>query len=163
MKILLTRDLRGRKISIPAWRRLIAWLMTKASAMNPGRAWVECSVVLVGHQRMTALNEHVLEHEGTTDVITFSYPTEPGESPAGWRAEIVINVEEAEEVAGPDPRAVSRELALYLAHGCQHLGGADDATPGQRRAMAARQNRWLRQAARHGLWEGLIASRRPAV
>jgi len=53
---------------------------------------------------------------------------------------------------GPD-----RELALYLAHGCDHLAGADDATPRQRAAMRRRELRWLRAAAHADLLMGLFS------
>lgn len=126
--------------------RLAGFFMAKASAMNPARRWVECSVVLVDHREMTGLNERILKHEGTTDVITFAYATAPGETPAGWRGEIVINAEEAAGVSARRKLSVRHEVALYLAHGCQHLGGADDATPAQRAAMSRRQRRWLAAA-----------------
>lgn len=139
---------RQRRIRIPVanMKRLAGLFMKKAAAMNPRVRWVECSVVIVGHREMTGLNERILRHTGTTDVITFSYATAPGEEPAGRRGEIVINAEEAAAVAKLRRIPVFRELALYLAHGCQHLGGADDATPRQRAAMNRRQNRWLRSA-----------------
>ena len=40
-----------------------------------------------------------------------------------------------------------RELALYLAHGCDHLTGADDATPAGRARMRRRELGWLRELA----------------
>jgi len=146
-----------RKIRIhrPAWVTLTNWLMQKTQAMDPTRVWLECSVVFVGHRRMTEINEQVLHHEGTTDVITFHYPSLPGE-PAGWRGEIVINVEEAVAVGHALRVSVARELALYLAHGCQHLGGADDQTRKERAAMSRRQNGWLKQAEEIGLFRNLI-------
>ncbi len=123
--------------------KLVHRFMHHAEAMDPGKTWLECSIILVGHRMMTEINESVLKHEGTTDVITFRYRSSPGEA-KGWRGEIVINVEEAIESGRDRPGGASRELALYLAHGCQHLGGADDATAVERAAMSRRQNRWLR-------------------
>jgi rRNA maturation RNase YbeY len=146
MNIILTNRQRQVKLSTSTLRKLTAFFMGKASAMQPDVTWVECSVVLVGHRAMIRLNEEVLRHEGTTDVITFHYPTAPGEEPAGRRGEIIINVEEAAEQARCRGVSTLRETALYLAHGCQHLGGADDATPSERAAMSRRQNRWLREA-----------------
>ena len=146
MNLIVTNRQRRVSLSRSTIKKLADFFMKKASAMRPEVTWVECSVVLVDHQAMIRLNEEALQHEGTTDVITFHYPTAPGEHPAGWRGEIVINVEEAAEQA--DRRGVStlREVALYLAHGCQHLGGADDATTAERAAMSRRQNRWLKQS-----------------
>ena len=151
----ITNLQRAVRINQPAWKSLVGWLMSKTQAMDPSRVWLECSVVLVGHRRMTEINEQVLHHEGTTDVITFHYPSLPGE-PTGWRGEIVINTQEAIEIGTDRSGGVARELALYLAHGCQHLGGADDQTSAERAAMARRQTGWLRQADRLGLIQPLL-------
>lgn len=145
---------RRHRVNRDALRRLAAWLMTKTAAMNPGRNWLGCDVVLVGHARMIRLNRDALGHEGTTDVITFAYRSLPGE-PRGWRGEIVINLDEARDAADRLHTGFAREAALYLAHGCQHLGGADDATPAQRAAMNRRQQRWLRQADAEGMLRDL--------
>jgi ssRNA-specific RNase YbeY (16S rRNA maturation enzyme) len=77
--------------------------------------------------------------------------------------EIVVNVERAAE-AGPghwprtrgDRSAIARELALYIAHGCDHLCGADDASRVDRLRMRRRELRWLRAAERDGCLRGLI-------
>lgn len=127
-------------------RELAEHFMQRAAAMHARVRWLELTVVLVGHRAMAAWNEAALGHEGTTDVITMRYRSLPGE-PRGWRGEIIMNAEEAREAGASRPGGAARELALYLAHGCQHLGGADDATPDERRAMAVRQNRWLRSPA----------------
>ena len=152
----ITNLQRKIRINRPAWLNLTDWLMNKTQAMEPKRTWLACSVVLVGHRRMTELNEQVLHHEGTTDVITFHYASLPGE-PSGWRGEIVINVEEAIAIGATRPGGVARELALYLAHGCQHLGGANDQTPTERGAMARRQNVWLKQAEKNHLIRRLVS------
>jgi rRNA maturation RNase YbeY len=146
MNILITNRQRRIRLDRRELTRLTRFFMANAAAMNPAVNWVECSVVLVGHREMIALNKRALKHEGTTDVITFHYPTAPGEQPAGQRGEIIINVEEADAIRHKRNVPLLREVALYLAHGCQHLGGADDATPRERAAMSRRQNRWLKAA-----------------
>lgn len=146
MNIVIINRQRRIRLDRRELTRLTRFFMTKAAAMNPAKRWVECAVVLTGHEETTELNERVLNHEGTTDVITFAYPTVPGETPAGWRGEIIVNVEEARDVSTRRKAPLLREVALYIAHGCQHLGGADDATPRQRAAMSRRQNRWLNAA-----------------
>lgn len=144
------------RLKIPAIRRLTAWLLRKTQEMTPGQTWLDCSLVFVDHARMVELNRAALSHEGTTDVITFTYTSQPGE-PEGLRGEIVVNVDEAVAVAARMNADTARELALYIAHGCQHLGGANDGTAAERSAMSRRQNRWLAEARRHGLLEKLIA------
>jgi rRNA maturation RNase YbeY len=154
MKVKVTNLQRSVQLDRARLIKLTRWLMGKTAAMDPARRWVECSVVVVGHERMTDLNQRILRHAGTTDVITFHYATIPGE-PVGWRGEVVVNAEQAVDVAGRRGD-MSRELALYLAHGCQHLGGADDRTNSERATMNRRQTRWLRQAAAEGLLNGLL-------
>ena len=155
MRIEITNLQRRFSINRPALIRLARFFMDRAQRMDASKTWIECSLVIVGHEHMIQINEDVLHHEGTTDVITFAYPASPGESP-GWRGEIVINVAEAEEAGARRRGGPGRELALYLAHGCQHLGGADDATTTQRAAMNRRQNRWLRDADSHSLLVDLM-------
>jgi len=155
MNISVTNLQKQFRIDRNAVIRLARHLMDRASRMDLSRNWLECSVVIVGHQRMTQLNEDVLGHPGTTDVITFVYPSAPGETP-GCRGEIVINMEEAAEVSARRRTDINREFALYLAHGCQHLGGADDQRKDERAAMNRRQNAWLRKMKSDGLLRGLI-------
>jgi len=155
MKVEVTNLQKRYRINRVQICRLTKWLMIKAASMDRSRIWIECSVVIVGHDRMMELNRQVMKHAGTTDVITFAYPTQPGEKP-GWRGEIVINIEEAADAGSRLGKAMNRELALYLAHGCQHLGGADDRTKSERMAMNRRQNRWLRDAKKEQLLDDLI-------
>ena len=65
-------------------------------------------------------------------------------------AEIVINMERVRDV-GDDHQGYHRELALYLAHGCNHLTGVDDQTPADRRLMRRRERRWINQADELGM------------
>ena len=100
-------------------------------------------IILVDDAGIVPINTAALGHEGATDVITLPYPAIPGED-SGATAEIVINVERAWQQGGRDPQTADRELALYLAHACDHLRGFDDDTPAARRAMRRREWRWLR-------------------
>ncbi len=85
--------------------------------------------------------------ERDTDVISLAYrPSVPGE---GWTGEILVNPSLALQ-AGP-PAAARRELALYIAHGCDHLCGGRDERRGDRVRMLRREHRWLAAARRRGL------------
>jgi rRNA maturation RNase YbeY len=152
---------RGYRIDRPALHRLARDWMARAAALDPTRPWAELSVVFVGHSRMTRLNREALGHEGTTDVITFAYAPLPGDPLPGWRGEVVVNLDEAAAVSARLHQPLAREAALYLAHGCQHLGGADDHTPVTRAAMHRRQTRWLRLADPAAL-ATLVTPRHPA-
>ncbi|MGN0834177.1 MAG: rRNA maturation RNAse YbeY [Kiritimatiellia bacterium] len=84
---------------------------------------------------------------GATDVITQRYDALPGE-PAGVYGELYVNVDQAVRVA-PRRRgwSVAKELLLYVAHGMDHLSGADDRDPKGYDRMRRRELRWLRAVA----------------
>ena len=76
-----------------------------------------------------------------TDVVAQAYAAVPGV--CAETAELILNAERARiegrrRLGGP-----ARELALYLAHGLDHLAGHDDDTPARRRAMRRRELAWL--------------------
>ena len=81
--------------------------------------------------------------EGPTDVITQRYDAMPGEED-GVYGELYVNVDQAIRVA-PKRRGWSpaKELLLYVAHGMDHLSGADDLTPADYDRMRRRELSWL--------------------
>jgi rRNA maturation RNase YbeY len=76
-----------------------------------------------------------------TDVVSQAYEAIPGLGSA--TAELVLNAERAKEEGRLRAGGPARELALYLAHGLDHLSGRDDDTPARRRAMRRRETAWL--------------------
>ncbi len=118
-------------------------LLVFAARLPTFGAWRELTVLLVDDAECAAINRAALGHRGPTDVITMTYPAVPGE-PQGDIAEIVLNVERAWQLADT-PAGASAELALYLAHGIDHLCGFNDQSPESRRSMRRREQRWLRQ------------------
>ena len=82
--------------------------------------------------------------EGATDVITQRYDAMPGE-PEGVYGELYVNVDQALRVA-PKRRdwSPAKELLLYVAHGMDHLSGADDLNPKDYDRMRRRELRWLK-------------------
>ncbi len=106
----------------------------------------------------TATRRHL--RRGVTDVLVFDYPALPGRT-AGRAADLLVNVPCAvRESARYPTRSASRELALYVAHGLNHLTGASDATAAGRRAMRRRELRWLAEAEQRGLITGIVAETR---
>lgn len=145
------------RVSVPRLRRLAAWLMAQAAQRDPSLAGTALSMALVDDAGITPINERFVRHSGPTDVISFRYAPLPG-APAG-AAELVINVERAIQEARRRGIPPGRELGLYLAHGCLHLTGEDDATPAQRARMQRIQNRWLRRAEQAGLLAGICSEK----
>ena len=146
MRIFLHNTQRRFKLDTVAFKRLADTLATLAQARCLGElAWQEVSIHLLDDARIAQVNKIILAHEGSTDVITQRYETLPGE-PEGLIGELFVNVECAVRVA---PRrkgwSADHELALYLAHGFDHLTGSDDCTVSGRALMRRRELDWLRR------------------
>ena len=124
-------------------RLLARRLADRAARRNPRRQWMELDVVLLGDAGMAEANRLCLDHEGPTDVISLAYRPMSGDT--GWRGEVIINLDLAHRI-GPQHSGAGRELALYLAHGLNHLSDAHDRTPSERARMRRREMRWLRAA-----------------
>ena len=129
------------------------WLMERIEDVDPGRNWTTLSVILVDDEGMIPIQRACFGANEPTDVISLAYDPIPPEGD-GRDGEVIVNVQRAHEVGGAD--GCSRELALYLAHGCQHLTGASDETPALRAAMRRKETAWLNTAERLGLLTGLI-------
>jgi probable rRNA maturation factor len=122
---------------------------------NPALHWESVSLVLTDDREIARINRAYLDHEGPTDVISFTYTPFPDRE-ATKTGEVLVNVERA-FAEGSQRESPSRELALYMAHGCLHLTGADDSTPPQRRAMERIQQRWLQRVRPQKLLNELFA------
>jgi len=124
-----------------------------ARRLKPECPWAEVSVVLTDDAGIASVNRTFLDHARATDVITFTLLPMPGGG-AGTSGEIYLNVERAMG-EGARRDGATDELALYLAHGCDHLAGANDRTVMERRRMRRRELLWIRRARQDGLMAGL--------
>lgn len=106
--------------------------------------WHEVVVHLVGDRVSGEIHRAIMGEEGATDVVTQAYDAIPPEEP-GLYGELFVNVEQAVRAA---PRrkgwSVAKELLLYVAHGMDHLSGADDHAERDYRAMRRRELGWIR-------------------
>lgn len=135
--------------------------MARAELFEPDVEWAEITLVLTDDRGIEPVNERVFGRREATDVISLHYRPMPGGN-SGHTAELFINVQRAREEGsrrenssrrhgwGPD-----KELALYIAHACNHLTGENDSTPDARKRMRRRELRWLGEAEREGLLEKL--------
>ena len=107
----------------------------------------ELGVTLVAARAMTRLNETFLQHEGSTDVITFDY-REPGDQNANpgiaIHGEIFLCVDEALVQARRFRTSWQAEVVRYVVHGVLHLLGYDDHRAADLREMKREENRLLR-------------------
>ena len=128
--------------------------------------WVEVLAFFVNDKGSAAAHNTVFGDNGPTDVITLSYDPMPGMN-TGRIGELIINVDravtEGDKRKRPRNWSIAHELALYLAHGVDHLTGATDDTPPGRRRMRAREMNWVRSAERRGLLQDLMQEGSPVV
>ena len=106
----------------------------------------ELAIHLVGSREMAKVNWDFLQHEGSTDVITFDH-SESGEGLVGLHGELFICVDDAVKQAQEFRATWQSELARYVIHGLLHLCGHDDLSPGPRRKMKREENRLVRKFA----------------
>ena len=101
------------------------------------------TVVLQDDAFSAEVHEAINGAAGATDVITQRYDPMPGEA-EGVYGELYVNVDQALRAApkrcGWSP---AKELLLYVAHGMDHLSGADDLKPRDYDRMRRRELRWL--------------------
>lgn len=118
-------------------------LMDRVARIDRRSRWHELSVVLMDDAGIASLNQRYLGSRAATDVLSFRYaiPCEDGPRASG---EVAVNVDCALR-EGPRRGGASRELALYIAHGCNHLAGRTDRTREQQKRMRATERRWLRE------------------
>lgn len=107
------------------------------------------AVVLQDDAQSALAHEAVMGASGATDVITQRLDPIPPEPP-GIYGELYVNIEMAVRMGAETARRhkgwnARKELLLYIAHGMDHLSGADDATPRERAAMRRRELGWLKE------------------
>ena len=102
------------------------------------------TVILQDDTFSAEVHEAINGAKGPTDVITQRYDAMPGEA-EGVYGELYVNTDQALRVA-PKRRgwASAKELLLYVAHGMDHLSGADDLKPRDYDKMRRRELGWLR-------------------
>jgi len=107
----------------------------------------ELAIHLVGAREMAKVNWDFLQHEGSTDVITFDH-SESGEGLVGLHGELFICLDDAVKQAREFGTTWQSELARYVIHGLLHLCGHDDLKPEPRRKMKREENRLVRLVAK---------------
>lgn len=122
-------------------KRLAGRLLKKNGFSRSG-----LSLLLVGDRRMRTLNRQLLNHDWTTDVITFGYvrPRSPESRRPGCAGEIIISMDTARKQALEFGHSTRYEFYFYLCHGILHMAGHDDDTPRKRRAMLEKQEKILK-------------------
>lgn len=152
---------RCARLDAARWRTIAAELMWRACRRGRPRDWAQVTVFLLDDASIAAVNRRVFAKDGPTDVITLAYRPIPG-GLAGHTGELFLNVQRALTEGRARPGGPALELALYLAHGCDHLTGGLDDTPAGRAAMRRRERRWLGSLARAGALNGKLLAGLPS-
>jgi len=101
------------------------------------------NIRFVGDRAMAAANWEFVGHEGSTDVITFSYFDDLSSLfPGDPAIELLICLDAAKrEGEARRDSSYSREAVLYLVHGLLHSAGEDDLAEKARKSMRAAERR----------------------
>ena len=122
-----------------------ARFFAERSRERVGGVWHEVTVHLVRDAESDAIHRAIMGIAGATDVITQAYDAIPPEAP-GLYGELFVNTDQALRAA-PKRRGwnPAKELLLYIAHGMDHLSGADDLAPADYARMRRRELGWIRR------------------
>jgi rRNA maturation RNase YbeY len=136
-------------------KALTAWLIKQTRKLDKSTSWGEINVILLDDKQITEINQQVFSRTKATDVIALRYNPLPGIDDCST-AELFINVQRTNLATTRNGWNPSKELALYIAHGCDHLAGACDDSLEEYNRMRRRELRWLRMATKLGMTDSLI-------
>lgn len=134
--ISIDSKVRGFRVPRKKINELIAFVESAEKA-----TFAEIDIAIVNDEQMATINQQFLNHQGTTDVITFDLSNEMLEN--GVCGEIVICCDVAAREADERKLTTQRELLLYITHGLLHLLDYDDTKLRPRTRMHARQEELL--------------------
>lgn len=135
---------RTRRIDTAFLRRLTLELLARELRLEDA----ELGIYLVGAAKMAQVNQTHLQHEGSTDVITFDYSDpspEPRVPKLSIHGELFVCIDDAILQAGQFRTTWQSEVIRYVIHGVLHLCGYDDLKPAARKIMKRQENRLLKK------------------
>jgi probable rRNA maturation factor len=92
------------------------------------------SIGIVNDAEMAEFNMRFLQHEGTTDCLSFDLSDSAAPEDARL-FDLIVNAELAAREAARRGHSADAEMALYVTHGLLHNLGFNDATPAQAKRM----------------------------
>jgi rRNA maturation RNase YbeY len=145
MKIEINNRQKLYRPDITRIKELVKKLLQIANKLNPDTKWEEISIVLVDNDYIKTLNMHFFGRNEITDVISLRFDPVPGDK--YLTGEIFINVQQALNYSLKRRFRwnASKELALYLAHGCDHLMDSTDHDEAGYKRMRRRELGWLKK------------------
>ncbi|KAF0177909.1 MAG: hypothetical protein FD161_2108 [Limisphaerales bacterium] len=149
---------RDRRLNLPFLRRILRHVLTEQLCVPAA----ELCFHFVSAEEMARVNWQFLQHEGSTDVITFDYVADDvrrrnSSQPDPVRlltsaatplnGEAFICVADAVKQAREFGTSWQSEVIRYAVHALLHLCGYDDLQPAKRRVMKCEENRLMRELA----------------
>jgi probable rRNA maturation factor len=127
-----------RSLNTPLLRRIVRELLRNEFSVTDHQLCFH----FVEAAEMARVNQQFLQHQGSTDVITFDHAESIREDTL--HGEIFISVPDAVKQARQFGTTWQSELVRYVIHGLLHLRGYDDLRAKQRRLMKREENRLLK-------------------
>jgi probable rRNA maturation factor len=152
MNLVIANRQRTKKINVRLFRQIVNGLLAELEISE-----AELGIALVGAKEMARVNWQFLQHEGSTDVITFDHretgragsplPTDGahGVTRPSLHGELFVCVDDAVAQAKTFKTRWQSEVVRYIVHGVLHLLGHDDLQPALRRKMKREENRLVRR------------------
>lgn len=153
--------LRNRQKTRKVDTRLLRTITRGLLAEDLELAHFQLGIHLVEPEEMAQVNWDYLQHEGSTDVITFDYREEmsDGKTVPDVYGELYICVDDALKQGKQFKAHWTEELVRYVVHGVLHLRGYDDLEPAKRRVMKREEGRLVKQLAQRFPLRKLAAAR----
>jgi probable rRNA maturation factor len=143
MNVVIANRQRTKKVNTRLLKQIVDGLFDELEIKD-----AELGINLVAAREMTVVNETFLQHEGSTDVITFDH-AEKRKAESGKRkklhGELFVCVDDAISQAEEFKTSWQSEVVRYIVHGVLHLLGHDDLKPALRRTMKREENRLVRR------------------
>ena len=146
MNVVIANRQRTKKINTRLLKQIVSGLFAELKI-----AEAKLGINLVAAPEMTLVNETFLQHEGSTDVITFDHRNSESRIPnpeLEIQGELFVCVDEAVLQAKQFDTSWQSEIVRYIVHGVLHLRGHDDLKPALRRKMKRKENRLVRLIAK---------------
>lgn len=97
------------------------------------------NIIFISEYEIEKINKKFLNHNGSTDVITFNYFDNKE-----LDGEIVISVDDAQYYASKYKVSLSSELLRLVIHGILHMVGYDDQTVSDKKVMKSLENKYVK-------------------
>jgi probable rRNA maturation factor len=124
------------KYSLKEKRRIKEWL--NLVAFEEGSKIQNLNFLIVGDKRMIHFNKIYLNHDYSTDIITFDNSENKKIS-----GDIVISIERVKENSKKYKVKLEDELRRVMAHGLLHLLGYDDKNEKEKKRIRKKENYYL--------------------